>query len=155
MVQTNPTPDLEAQIQQLDHITEHLYQYKGFDMEHFPNLDALRELFFGEGHLVDHSFAQTMEFTLSSFVQALMKQIDAGNATFFVQQEIADRTQVFGTMAHRMSVYEYSNTKDAAVKWKKGISLIQFIQLEGKWLISSIIWRDESKDFSIPEEFLS
>ncbi len=155
MVQTTPPHNLEAQIQQIDHLTEHFYLYKGFDAAHFPNMDGLQEMFFGEGHLVDHTFAQTMEFTLSSFIQALMKQIDAGNAEFFVQQEIADRTQVFGTMAQRMSVYEFSNMKNAAVNWKKGISLMQFILKEDKWLISSVIWRDESKDFKVPEELLS
>ncbi len=154
MVQTAAQQDLDAQIQQIDHLTEHFYLYKGFDAEHFPNMDGLQEIFFGEGHLLDHSFAQTMEFTLSSFIQALMKQIDAGNADFFVQQEIADRTQVFGAMAQRMSVYEFSNTKDAAVKWKKGISLIQLILKNDKWLISSVIWRDESKDFKVPESWL-
>jgi hypothetical protein len=154
MVDTSPEKNLEVQIQLIDHVTEHFYMYKGFDAEHFPNMDALRELFFGEGHLLDHSFAQSIEFTLSSFVQALMKQIDAGNATFFVQQEIADRTQVYGNLAQRMSVYEFSNTKDATVKWRRGLSLIQFILNEDKWLISSIIWRDESKDFKIPEDWL-
>lgn len=154
MVQTSSEQNLEAQIQRIDHITENFYLHKGFDAEHFPNMDALLELFFGEGHLVDHSFAETMEFTLSSFVQALMKQIEAGNADFFVQQEIADRTQVFGNMAQRMSVYEFSTTKNASVEWKRGISLIQFILKEDKWLISSIIWRDESKDFRISEEWL-
>ena len=155
MVQTAAQQDLDAQIQQIDHLTEHFYLYKGFDAEHFPNMDGLQEIFFGEGHLVDHSFAQTMEFTLSSFIQALMKQIDAGNAEFFVQQEIADRSQVFGTMAQRMSVYEYTNAKDAGKDWKKGMSLIQFVFKEGKWLISSVIWRDESKEFKVPEELLS
>lgn len=154
MVDTSPKKILEAQIQLIDHVTEHFYLYKGFDAEHFPNMDALRELFFGEGHLLDHSFAQSIEFTLSSFVQALMKQIDAGNATFFVQQEIADQTEVHGNMAQRMSVYEYSNTRDATVKWRRGLSLIQFILKEDKWLISSIIWCDESKDFKIPEDWL-
>ncbi len=155
MVQTTDQSHLEAQIQQIDHIAEHFYLHKGFDAEHFPNMDALRELFFGEGHLVDHAFAQTMEFTLSSFMQALMKQIESGNADFFVQQEIADRTEVYGNLAQRMSVYECSNAKDAAIKWKRGISLMQLIFKEDKWLISSIIWRDESKDFQVPEEFLS
>ena len=154
MVQTVNQPNLEAQIQQIDHLTEHFYLFKGFDAEHFPNMDALKELFFGEGHLVDHSFVQTMEFTLSSFIQALMKQIESGNADFFVQQEIADRTQVYGTMAQRMSVYEFSTSKEASVEWKRGISLIQYILKEEKWLISSIIWRDESKDFRVPESWV-
>lgn len=155
MVQVSSTQNLEAQIQQIDHITEHFYLYKGFDAEHFPNMDALSELFFGEGHLVDHSFAETMEFSLNSFIQALMKQIESGNADYFVQQEIADRTQVFGNMAQRMSVYEFSNTKDAAVKWKRGVNMIQFIFKDEKWLITAMIWQDENENFAIPAEYLS
>jgi hypothetical protein len=154
MVQTVNQSGLEAQIQQIDHLTEHFYLYKGFDAEHFPNFDALQKLFFGEGHLVDHSFAETMEFTLTSFVQALMNQIESGNANFYVQQEIADQTEIFGTMAQRMSVYEFSNTKHADVKWNRGISLIQFILKEDKWLISSIIWCNEGKEFKVPEAWL-
>lgn len=146
---------MAAQVQKIDHLTENFYLFKGFDAEHYPNVSALQELFFGDGHLVDSSYEQPLEFTLGSFTQALMKQIEAGLATFFVQQEIADNTQIFGNIAQRLSVYEYTNTKDAQVKWKRGINMIQYIFREDKWSISAMIWQDETADFPIPENYLS
>lgn len=155
MVKTQEIIPLDVQIQQIDHLTEHFYLYKGFDAEHYFNTDALQELFFGDGHLVDASYEQPLEFTLSSFLQAINKQIEEGNASFFVQQEIGDTTHIYGNTAQRLSVYEYSNTKDASVKWKRGVNLIQYIFLDKRWLISAMIWQDESKDFPIPKEYLT
>ncbi|MFM6976403.1 MAG: hypothetical protein ACKOW2_06115 [Sphingobacteriaceae bacterium] len=155
MVNNQEAISLATQIQQIDHLTEHFYLFKGFDAEHYFKADALQQLFFGDGHLVDASFVKPMEFTLASFSQAISKQIEEGNAQFFVQQEIADKTHIHGHIAQRLSVYEYTNTKDTQVKWKRGVNLIHYIYIDKRWLITAMIWQDESKDSPINESYLS
>ncbi len=140
-------------IQQIDHLTESFYQSVSFNQEHFPNVDALQQLFYGSGKLINNNFEQPMDFTVQTFAQALMRQIEEGNATYFIQQEIADKTDIYGTMAQRISVFEYSFVKDTP-DWKRGVNYIQYIKSAGNWLITSMIWSYEKEELPIPENYL-
>ncbi|HYK75996.1 MAG TPA: hypothetical protein VEV16_03405 [Daejeonella sp.] len=141
-------------VQEIDHLTERFYQCVSFNAEHYPDFDLLEELFYGSGKLINNNFEQPSDFDVQSFVHALMIQIEAGNATHFAQQEISDRTEVFGTMAQRISVYEYNTVAHPGKNWKKGVNFIQYVYSDGKWLIASMIWKDEGPDLPIPKEYL-
>lgn len=141
-------------IQEIDHLTEHFYQCISFNKEHYPNYDMLKELFYGSGKLINNNFEQPIDFTIDSFVQALMIQIEAGNAICFSQQEISDTTEIFGNVAQRISVYEHSSLNDVQQKWKRGVNYIQFIKTKGRWLITSMLWQDEKEEVKIPEAYL-
>lgn len=131
-------------IPEIDHLTEAFYKSISFGPEHFPNFDKLEELFYGDGKLINNNFDKPVEFTVQSFSQAMMSQIEAGNAVFFSQLEIADRTEVFGKMAQRTSVYEFSASQNSNTPWSKGINYIQYIFADGRWQIISMIWADET-----------
>ncbi len=114
-------------IQEIDHLTEHFYQCISFNKERYPNFDKLKELFYGAGKLINHNFDHPVEYTADSFSQALMAQIEAGEAVYFAQQEISDNTEIFGNVAQRISVYEHSPLNNPLQEWKRGINYIQFI----------------------------
>lgn len=139
---------------EIDKLTQHFYDCVCFNPEHYPKFDELEELFYGDGKLINGNFYQPLDFTVQSYIQALMHQIDDGNATFYSQQEISDITDVFGKMAHRISVYEYSNTADPSQPWKRGVNYIQYIFIDGKWRIVSMLWNDEKEELKIPESYL-
>ncbi|HUH33682.1 MAG TPA: hypothetical protein VLZ28_06985 [Daejeonella sp.] len=139
--------------QEIDHLTEHFYQSVCFSAEHYPNFDQLQELFYGSGKLINNNLEHPLDFTVQTFGHAIMAQIEAGEADYFVQQEISDKTEIFGTMAQRISVFEYSFIKDTP-NWKRGVSYIQFICIKGKWLITSIIWSFEKEGVVIPEKYM-
>ncbi|HEY1023590.1 MAG TPA: hypothetical protein VGE26_00380 [Sphingobacteriaceae bacterium] len=139
--------------QAIDHLTEEFYRCISFNQEHFPNFDRLKELFYGSGNLINNNFEKPVEFTVQSFAQALMQQIEAGNTDFHSQQEIGDVTEFFGKIAQRISVYEHSNTKDASVKWKRGVNYIQYIFTD-RWQITSMIWSDETEGVTVPQVYL-
>ncbi|PWG82050.1 hypothetical protein [Pararcticibacter amylolyticus] len=141
-------------IQEIDKLTEQFYKGISFSQEHYPQFDQLGELFFGAGKLIDNNYDKPIDFTLQSYIQAVMRQIEDGNASFYSQQEISDTTEVFGNTAQRISVYEYSFTAETQQPWKKGVNYIQFIFTEGKWQIVSMVWTDETEEFSIPETYL-
>jgi hypothetical protein len=140
--------------QAIDHLTEEFYKCVSFDLEHFPNTDRLQELFYGSARLIDNRFDKPADLTAHSFSQSLMQQISIGNVTYFAQQEIGDITEIFGTMAQRISVYEYSNKENNTGPWKRGVNYIQYIFIDGKWLITSMIWTDEKEGLKIPEIYL-
>lgn len=141
-------------IQEIDHLTERFYQSISFNAEHYPNFDMLEELFFGDGKLINNNFEKPVDFTVQSFAQAMMKQIEGGDITHFAQQEIADQTELFGKIAQRISVYEYNFSNNASKSWPRGVNYIQYIYTDGRWLISSMAWSDETEQFKIPEGYL-
>lgn len=139
---------------EIDKLTQQFYECICFTPERFPKYDELQELFYGDGKLIDGNFYQPMEFTVQSYVQALMHQIADGNATFYSLQEISDVTEVFGKMAQRTSVYEYTYTVEPVHPWKRGVNYIQYIFVDGKWKIVSMLWNDEKEELMIPESYL-
>lgn len=140
--------------QQIDHLTEKFYQCISFDQERYPNFDELQNLFFGAGKLINSNFDQPIDFTVQSFSQAMMQQIESGNVNFHSQQEIGDVTEIFGKIAQRISVYEYSNVRSVRQKWKRGVNYIQYIFTEDQWLITSMIWNDEKGDLVVPRLYM-
>lgn len=141
-------------IQEIDHLTENFYDCISFNSEHYPKFDRLQELFYGAGKLINTNFDTPLDFTVQSYAQAIMHQIDEGNSNFYFQQEISDQTEIFGRIAQRISVYEYSFDVDTPQPWKRGVNYIQYIFINGKWLITSMIWSDEKADSKIPEAYL-
>ena len=141
-------------IQEVDHLTEKFYECICFNTEHYPKFDQLQELFFGAGKLINTNFDIPLDFTVQSYAQAMMHQIEEGNSAFYFQQEISDTTEIFGKMAQRISVYEYSFAVDTPQPWKRGVNFIQYIFTDSKWLINSMIWADEKEGSTIPETYL-
>jgi hypothetical protein len=141
-------------IHEIDKLTDLFYECICFSPEHYPKFDQLQELFFGDGKLINSNFDQPLEFTVQSYIQAIMHQIDEGNASFYSQQEISDVTEVFGKTAQRISVYEYSFTAEATQPWKRGVNYIQYIYINGAWKIVSMLWNDEKEELMIPETYL-
>lgn len=140
--------------QEIDNLTQRFYECTCFNPEHYPRYDQLQELFYGDGKLMDSNFDKPIEFTVQSYIQAVMHQIEDGNAVFFSQQEIADVTEVFGKTAQRVSVYEYSNISENQQPWKRGVNYIQYVHVDGAWKIVSMLWSDEKESEVIPEGYL-
>ena len=141
-------------IPEIDQLTQQFYECICFNPEHYPKFDQLQELFYGDGKLINGTYDQPLEFTVQSYIQAIMHQIDDGNAVFYSQQEISDVTEVFGKTAQRISVYEYSSDPENVQPWKRGVNYIQFIFIDGNWKIVSMLWNDEKEELLIPEAYL-
>ena len=141
-------------IPEIDQLTQQFYECICFNPEHYPKFDQLQELFYGDGKLINGNYDQPLEFTVQSYIQAIMHQIDDGNAVFYSQQEISDVTEVFGKTAQRISVYEYSSDPENVQPWKRGVNYIQFIFIDGNWKIVSMLWNDEKEELLIPEAYL-
>src|SRR6267154_416474 len=93
-----------------DYITEDFYESLSFMDGELPDLETVRELFYGDGLLINNSFAKPIKFTAESFIKTLETQMEQGKLTQFMQRELYSHTEVFGRVAQRISVYEYSLT---------------------------------------------
>lgn len=141
-------------VQQLDHLTEEFYRCISFNTERYPQFDQLKELFYGDGKLMDCNYDEPIEFTVQGYVQAIMLQIEEGNASFCAQQEVSDITEIFGRTAQRISVFEYSFAANDTQPWKRGVNYIQYVLTGDGWKIVSMIWSDEREEVSIPATYL-
>ena len=139
----------------IDYVTEDFYECLSFMDGELPDLETVRELFYADGMLINNSFTQPVKLTASSFVADLEEQIEDGRLTQFMQRELYSHTEIFGRVAQRISVYEYSFAYHDTENVIKGINYIQFVQDNDNWLITSMAWNDESENYKVPEELVS
>jgi hypothetical protein len=138
----------------IDYITEDFYESLSFQDGEMPDLETVQSLFYDDGLLINNTFSKPINFSAASFVKILEDQIESGKLTQFMQRELYSKTEVFGRVAQRISVYEYSFDYHERNSLRKGINYIQFIQDGDNWLISSMAWNDENGNYQIPEEYL-
>lgn len=142
-------------VRAIDYITEDFYESLSFQDGELPDLETVSELFYADGLLINNSFGKPITFTAETFIQALESQIAAGTLLQFMQRELYSKTEVFGKVAQRLSVYEYSFADHEIENLPRGINYIQFILVDDSWRITSMAWSDENENYQIPEEYLS
>ena len=139
-------------ITEIDYLATDFYKATSFQNEETPDFTPLKILFYGEGILVNNSFGKPITYTAATFIQALELQIELGKLLQFMQRELHSQTEIFGKVAQRISVYEYSFDYHERTSIRKGINYIQFIQENDTWLISSMAWNDENENYKVPSE---
>lgn len=138
----------------IDYVTEDFYESLSFMDGEMPDLETVRSLFYEDGLLINNSFSKPITYTAESFVQDIEEQIDTEELTQFMQRELYSKTEIFGKVAQRISVYEYSLSYYETENLPKGINYIQFIQCDDAWLITSMAWNDENENYRVPDEFI-
>ena len=139
----------------IDYITEDFYESLSFQDGELPDLETVKELFYDDGLLVNNSFGKPIKFTANSFILALESQIATGTLKQFMQRELYSKTEIFGKIAQRISVYEYSFADHEIENLPRGINYIQYILVDDNWRITSMVWNDENENHQVPEEFIS
>lgn len=138
----------------IDYITEDFYESLSFQDAEQPDLETVRSLFYADGLLINNSFGKPITFTAETFVKAFEAQVAEGTLQQFMQRELFSKTEVFGKVAQRLSVYEYSFADHEVENLPRGINYIQYIWVDDSWKIISMAWSDENEHYQIPEEFL-
>ncbi|ARS36910.1 hypothetical protein [Pontibacter actiniarum] len=131
-------------MQDLDELTEALYACISFGKGGQPDLEKLKTFFYKGGRLINNVAAQPQEFTVDQFVDVVAEQVKNGKLEAFSEREVSSKTEVFGKVAHRFSTYEARFDPSSAAPFSVGVNSIQFIKVNGHWLISSMVWDDET-----------
>ena len=141
-------------IVEIDFLAKDFYRAISFDHSAPPDFTSVKILFYGAGVLINNTFSKPIIFTAESFIKAMESQTADRAIEQFMQRELYSNTEIFGKVAHRISVYEYNFADHEMPKLPRGINFIQFVQIEGHWRILSMAWSDENENHLIPQEYL-
>jgi len=144
----------DVDLKQIDRVTEALYASICFEEQCKPALDTLKRLFIPDGKLINNNDEVPVIMTVDQFIRAFQEQLSKGEVTAFHETEITARTDCFGKIAHRFSTYEAKFDLNTSEPFCVGINSIQFIKVDQSWLVTSIIWNDQSEYLRIPSQYL-
>jgi len=118
------------------------------------DLSAIYQLFIPEG-LIIKSIGSTLEiYNLQQFIEPRERMLNEGVLIDFKEEELFNKTEIFGNIAHRFSLYKKSGIMSGEAFETKGMKTIQFIKTPNGWKISSLAWDDEREGLSIPDEYI-
>lgn len=83
-----------------------------------------------------------MIYDLDAFVEPREKILTDGTVTEFSEWEVAERTEIFGSIAHRFSDYRKSGFLDGEWFEDSGCKITQFIWTPAGWRMRSMAWDD-------------
>ncbi|TGA86050.1 DUF4440 domain-containing protein [Streptomyces sp. MZ04] len=107
------------------------------------NVDAVREVFIPEGMIIRNVGGELTVYDVDAFVEPREKMLTDGTLTEFSEWEVAERTEIFGSIAHRFSEYRKSGYLDG--EWFEGVGrkTTQYVRTPEGWRMSSMAWDDE------------
>lgn len=63
------------------------------------------------------------------------------------------QTEIFGNIASVVSTYEARRSPEDNDPLKRGVNFIHLCYDNDRWLITSMIWRDEDEDCPLPDKY--
>ncbi|MEU7984924.1 DUF4440 domain-containing protein [Streptosporangium canum] len=107
-----------------------------------PNVGVVREVFIPQGMIIKNVGAEPVIYDLDAFVAPREKILTDGTLTEFSEWEVAERTEIFGSIAHRFSDYRKSGFLDGEWFEGSGRKTTQFVRTPAGWRMSSMAWDD-------------
>lgn len=83
-----------------------------------------------------------MIYDLDAFIAPREKILIDGTLAEFSEWEVAERTEINGSIAHRFSHYRKSGVLDGEWFEGSGHKTIQFVRTPAGWRMSSMAWDD-------------
>lgn len=108
-----------------------------------PNTGVIREVFIPEGRIISNVGAEPVIYDLDAFIAPREKMLTDGTLSEFCEWEVAERTEIFGSVAHRFSQYRKSGFLNGAWFEGSGRKTTQFVRTPAGWRMSSMAWDDE------------
>ena len=68
----------------------------------------------------------------------------------FTERELSRRTEVYGNLATVWSSYD-GRTATGSFH-ERGINSFQLVRVNGRWLVASILWQEETPQFPLPAD---
>ena len=89
-------------------------------------------------------------YSLEEFLRPREELLTSGTLVDFEETEISSRTDVYGQIAQRASLYRKSGVLAGVSFQTKGVKTFQFVRTPAGWKISAVAWDDEREGFRVP-----
>ena len=119
-----------------------------------PDFDLLKTLFAPEGRMISNNGDTPVASPVQGYIDRMTAAIDSGRLVSFQEQEIAARTEIYGKIAHRFSTYASRFLPEDAEPFDMGINSIQMMEVDGRWMITSLLWNNVNPDRPLPAKYL-
>ncbi|MBR7834841.1 DUF4440 domain-containing protein [Actinospica durhamensis] len=107
-----------------------------------PNVEVVHEVFIPRGMIISNVGVEPVIYDLDAFIEPRRKILTDGTLTEFSEWEVAERTEIFGSIAHRFSEYRKSGFRDGEWFEGSGCKTTQFVRTPAGWRMSSMAWDD-------------
>ncbi|WP_406301072.1 GNAT family N-acetyltransferase [Streptomyces sp. NBC_00885] len=134
-----PVSDVKAELDQLMRAFLGAFTNTGGSR---PNVNVVREVFIPQGMIISNVGDKPVIYDLDAFVEPREKILTDGTLTEFSEWEVAERTEIFESIAHRFSEYRKSGFLDGEWFEGSGRKTTQFVRTPAGWRMSSMAWDD-------------
>ena len=124
------------------------------DSNEQPDFEIIKKQFVPKAHLGYVRKDTVILRSPSEYFNSMEKTLSDNNVKYLREWEIKARTDVFGNIAQRTSLYAvHFNTTDSLAE--RGIINFQLVKVNGEWKILSMIWEAEKGNRSVPESYFN
>ena len=138
----------------IDETVEQLYASISFSEGRHPNFASFKEFFIPGAKLIDNNGDQPLIFSIDGYIDFFQESLSNGVFKSMFQVEIAHKTDIFDKIAQRFSTYELRYNPNDEEPYAIGINSIQLILINNSWIVTSMVWNDQSPGLEIPEIYL-
>lgn len=110
-----------------------------------PPIHKIRDLFITEGLIINNTPSEPEIYNLDSFIEPREELLTNGTFTNFSEQEVHHKTVIHGKIAQRDVYYQKSGELNGESFKGSGHKCMHFIKINDRWLITAVIWNDESQ----------
>jgi len=144
----------ETDLKLINDLTYNLYKSICFEIDGIPPVENLRGILLPSANMIRNDDGNTEIMTVEDFIKSYRERIADGTIKSFYEGELHQITEILGTIAHRFSTYETKFDLTKNEPFSIGINSIQYVKINGKWKISSIVWNNQTDSMKIPKKYI-
>ena len=117
------------------------------------DLSVIRRVFLPEGLIIKTCGPVPEIYTIPQFIEPRERMLNDGTLVDFREQEVFERTDIFGNIACRFSLYRKQGIWSGQAFEAQGMKTIHFVHTPEGWRMSALAWDDERDGLAIPTEY--
>jgi hypothetical protein len=125
-----------------------LYQAVGWDEHKAPDWDVFRACCHPQAILAPVSSGAASTIAIEDFITGMTAQRASGDLTDFSEVELGRHVEAFGNVASVRSAFVAVMNGEE----RRGVTFAQIVRHDGRWLILSAIWDNETDSNTVPAD---
>jgi len=140
----NPNADIHsADNIEINNLTQQFFNLFDNTDHKIPDWTIVQKICIPEIIIIKKTALTEVVYNLTSFIEPRRAILSDGTLTNFQEQELQEKTQIIGHIAHRQSRYQKTGIFSGKHFTETGTKLFQFIKTNHGWKINSLVWEDD------------